>query len=90
MIRWFREWRDKNLKCERVGHKERTERRRGLLKSNNSWSVATQFSEKRLVCSRCKLELEEWIRTEGSAVHSLSMPTADHEKLKEQGYIYTI
>lgn len=85
MFRFFREFRNPSLKCERVGHIRIIEEREGYVwPANTPFShVADSCDQQRVICSRCDQELEPWKETDRSGIHSLSMGSSYWTKLKK-------
>ena len=88
-MRWFREFRNPSLRCERVGHKPVIEWRRGLLPPKVTGffgGVADRVRQERHVCARCGAELKAWETTQRRSIDSLSGPSDMFEAIRNGGY----
>jgi len=84
-MRFFDEWKNPALKCERVGHIAETKQRRGFTWSGKYGCVADSVSQRRAVCRTCGKELSEWEDTHRSGLNGLSMPSEHMRILDEHG-----
>ena len=75
-MRFWNEFRNPKLKCERVGHKNQIEWREGYLKPkwgdlNYSYTVMNDVHQERRCCARCG-DADEWVTTKRSGIQSFS------------------
>jgi hypothetical protein len=86
MKRWWNEFRKPALKCERVGHDVKQERRRYFSEPKNyRMHVADRCVDGREVCNRCRVIISPWVVVQRTGITSLSMPAEHWEVLREFG-----
>lgn len=85
-MRWWREFWQPALKCERVGHSWRTEWRRGFVRPERSWprAVADEVVQERGIC-RCGLTSGDWATVSRSGIQSLSGPREMFDEIERGG-----
>lgn len=86
MFRWFKERRNPGLKCERVGHDEKTEVRRGY--TTSKWGVADQVYQTRQKCLRCGKGLTEWTEKDRITISNLTIDAEEWRILRQDGEIW--
>lgn len=77
-------------KCERVGHRQRIERRSGYRRAEPGAfrTVAYRVSEECVECRRCGAELEPWTETDRQWLSGLSLPSEDMQRLRAEGVLW--
>ena len=84
MKNWWKEFRNRKLKCDRVGHDDHTERKEYYVYPSK-WGVADRIIVKRTICGRCKRVSEPWHETRRQPLTSLSMSQDEWDDLEEYG-----
>jgi hypothetical protein len=89
-MRFWQEFRNPKLKCERVGHKIIVEWRRGYAKPHRSdWdyyrTVMNKIRQERRCCTRCR-EAGDWKVTEKDSIQSFSAPQSTYDAINKGGY----
>jgi hypothetical protein len=80
------EFRKPALKCERLGHDVKQERRRYFSEPENyRMHVADRCIDGREVCKRCRVVVSPWVVVQRTGIASLSMPVEHWEVLREFG-----
>lgn len=88
MFRWFREFRNPKLKCERVGHRLAVQWRSGLVHPHRStrWrSVADRVTEERVTCLCCKEPQSEFVVVKRSSIQGLNAPQSTFTAMDNGG-----
>ncbi len=88
-MRFWSELRHPELKCKRVGHKEREQYRSGYTWAKEWRYVADSVEQKRCVCSRCREVLTDWQDTSRRGLTGLTMDTDRMRVLDEVGEIWS-
>ena len=87
-MRFWREYKDPGLKCERVGHREDVQWRRGVRKLNNTFGTPYRgFTAKRRACYRCKAGFTAWVDSDTHPIHSITRSANDFDVLNSEGSI---
>jgi hypothetical protein len=85
--RFFRECFHPNEKCQRIGHKEQLQTRKGFTPPENyRWDVADEVTQGRAYCSRCGHVIEDWKTVKRHGIQGLSMPQHCFEQMRETGF----
>lgn len=87
-MRLWKEFCNPSLKCIRVGHTPRKQRRKLYRKPELvGWGtgVADSVVEQRIVCIRCNEVLKQPKQISALTIHSLSMPGDDMDLFEEHG-----
>ena len=85
-MRFFDELKTPAKKCKRVGHKRRIREYSGY-ETTTSWrSVADDVSGKISYCTRCDEQFERTVEKR-RGIQGLTMPSSQHEKLRENGFL---
>lgn len=84
---WLSSLFDPAERCERKGHRHRTETRRGFRRAKPSdyRVVAFAVKEEREICSRCGDVFSDWKETHREGLQGLSMPASHMDELDENG-----
>lgn len=84
MPRWWQELWWPWLKCERVGHRMLTRKRR-FYRPAHSWrAVAEKVTEEREFCARCE-HATDWREAYVTDIHCLTMPDDKWEEFAKTG-----
>lgn len=87
ITRFFRELFNSSLKCERLGHKLKTNSFR-IRKRSNGYGICTDFKAKMDICSRCNNYHSEFYDLEELTTYtSVSMPSSYWDSIRENGYV---
>lgn len=85
-MRWLREFFRPALKCLRLGHAARFEKRYFYRYPARGFrSVVDDVTEERQECGRCGEGLSEWVETRYSGLQGLSMSSDRWDRLKQDG-----
>ena len=88
-MRWFKEFMNPSLKCDRVGHKPGIEYRRGYTTPEQPyWHVCDKVREERVLCKRCKTPLGKWSVAERTGINSWSCPSSMAEEFDMNGEVW--
>ena len=85
-IRFIRELRTPSLKCNRLGHDDRTETRK-IRRSCEGRHVVEDFLATFTVCKRCRREVGPSEEVEIDWFNSCSMPTSMWDQMRDNGYV---
>jgi len=85
-MRWWREFRNPTLKCERLGHSMKARSYQGYEKSTDRWCVAYSVRGKMLFCSRCGIVQSRTV-DDRHAIHSLTLDRFYDDRLHEKGFV---
>lgn len=87
ITRFFKELFNKSLKCDRLGHKIKTDHIR-IRKRSDGYGVCTDFKAKKDYCSRCgKHHSNPYELEELDTYTSVSMPSSYWDSIREDGYV---
>lgn len=88
-MRWLTELLHPSEKCVRVGHRERTIKRRTYRTPNfdERRYVVMGCKEHLLKCDRCRKKLSAWVVIDREGFSSSSMPSDMHEALRRDGVV---
>ena len=87
ITRFFREFFNSSLKCDRKGHKIKTSDLK-IRKRSEGYGVCTDFKAKKDYCTRCgKYHTEPYELKELTTYTSVSMPSSYWDSIREDGYV---
>lgn len=87
--RWFVEFFNPSVKCERLGHRM-YDRSTTIMKRGHpqfSSIIATEYRCVIPTCKRCGYKEEPTKLKEKQAFNGVSMPTSDWDEIREKGYL---
>ncbi len=85
-MRWWREFCNPALKCERVGHDIKTRAYGGYETSKSTWCVAYRVKGTIVYCPRCRFVATRTVDGK-DAIHSLTLDQDRYDRLKDEGFI---
>ncbi|AXQ69504.1 hypothetical protein HOU02_gp221 [Caulobacter phage CcrBL9] len=90
-MRWLKELFVPSCKCERLGHRCRTEWRAGYVEriEGNIWNnsyVAFFVRQERVVCTRCKFEVKPWTVVKHEGLSGFGTSRENWEQTQNGGY----
>lgn len=83
-MRWWKEFRNPALQCERVGHQAAMRSRTGMVTSNDRF-VADRVVQEREWCPRCGAALGAWREVSRSGISSWSAPSEVMRQFEKTG-----
>ena len=83
-MRFWRELRNPELKCERLGHKRETRTRRGMVLSNSRY-VADRVEQECEWCPRCGVTHNPWRDVSRVGISSWSAPSEVMREFERTG-----
>lgn len=86
MRRWWAEFRNPAMKCERLGHSLTHRDYSGFEKSNDRWCVAYDVAGTITYCSRCGVETARTVDYH-YAIHSLTIDSDRDKIFMETGFV---
>lgn len=84
-MRFWDELRNPALKCERLGHKNATRSRSGMVRSSGRRYVADRVEQEREWCPRCGLAHNDWRDTSRTGISSWSAPSSIMREFEKTG-----
>lgn len=89
-MRWLKELRNPKLKCERVGHREGLEFRKGYRKPDFNrheyrYYVCVAVTEEREACLRCHAPLSAWALRDRNGLTGYSWPKDMADQFEKAG-----
>lgn len=87
-MRWWREFWQPSLKCERVGHEIGEDVRYGFTSpAFPRLHVADSVEQVRQVCDRCGATFSEWETTDRTGLSGLTLNSDRMATLKRDGFV---
>lgn len=86
-MRWFKEWRNPKLKCDRLGHNTKIVTKRIRRRSFGYMEIVTDLDAEFTVCRRCGFTVGPNNEKYVDYATSCEMPSVFWDHIREKGYV---